>query len=137
MRMDCPSAPAEAAGSHAFGVVGGTVEEPRVAYLRESIPVSAELLAASKPITPNEVLRTAAPCAEKQCAHFHADKCMLAASIVARLPIVVSRPPPCSLRSTCRWWRQEAVAACLRCPQVVTRSHSCSANYEEAVAPAR
>jgi hypothetical protein len=51
----CPSTThPEQEGSVVFGVVGGTVESPRLAYLREPQPVTDELLAVSGSVTPTE-----------------------------------------------------------------------------------
>jgi hypothetical protein len=116
----CPSAQPEMDDVIAFGVVGGTIEEPRVAYFNEPQPVSDELLALSKPVKPTEVFRFAAPCAGKACQHFDGLDCRLAKRVVKSLPEAVDQLPPCRLRPRCRWWRQEGKAACLRCPMVVT-----------------
>jgi hypothetical protein len=116
----CPSAQPEMASSVVLGVVGGTADEPCVAYLDEPCPVTDELLALSNPVKPTEIFRFAAPCAGSTCQHFDGSKCRLAMRIVQLLPIVVEKLPPCRLRSKCRWWHQEGKEACKRCPQVVT-----------------
>ena len=75
------------------------------------------------PLDPAEVFRIAGPCAmSTACAHFDdsRSKCRLAIRTVRMAPVVVSKPPRCAIRSTCMWWHQEGVSACLRCPQVVT-----------------
>jgi hypothetical protein len=116
----CPSAQPDMQGSLAFGVVGGTVDEPRLSYLAEPQPVTEELLALSKPAKPTEVFRFAAPCAASGCKHFDGSDCRLAARTTRMIPAVVEKLPPCRLRPRCRWWRQEGKAACMRCPVVVT-----------------
>ena len=121
-RVQCPSARPEMRGSAAFGVVQGTVEQPRVGFLEQAVPVTEELLALSGPVAPTEVFRFAAPCAAKACQHFDGGDCRLATRIVQHLPAVVSDLPPCAIRDACRWWLQEGVEACLRCPLVVTES---------------
>jgi hypothetical protein len=107
-------------GSHIFGVVGGTVDEPRVAYLDEPQPVTTELLKLTEPVLPTEVFRFAAPCAGHGCRHFDGVNCQLATRTVNNLPEAVDLLPPCAIRPNCRWWKQEGKAACLRCPLVVT-----------------
>src|SRR3712207_5760100 len=78
----CPSHTHPKAGeSVVFGVVGGTVEAPRLAYLKELKPVTDELLAQCSPVTPTEVLRFAAPCAGSGCRHFDGTDCRLAKRI--------------------------------------------------------
>jgi len=83
----CPSAQPEMAGSVVLGVVGGTVDEPRVAYLAEPPPVTDELLALSGPVKPTEIFRFAAPCTGNACQHFDGSNCRLA----TRIPRVVQR----------------------------------------------
>ena len=75
-------------------------------------------------MAPDEVFRIAAPCACSGCGHFDSTQssCTLAQKIVRWVPMVSESLPVCSIRSECRWWQQEGRAACLRCPQVVTRN---------------
>ncbi|MCC5660980.1 nitrogen fixation protein [Nostoc sp. XA010] len=122
----CPSARPESVDSVVFGVVGGTVAEPRVAYLKKPQPITDELIAKASPITPAEIFRTAAPCATKGCQHFDGQDCRLAMRIVEKLPPVAEELPPCSIRRDCRWWQQEGKAACMRCPQVITDNYNAS-----------
>lgn len=116
----CPSARPEMEGAVVFGVIGGTVEEPRLTHLAAPQPVTDEVLALSGPVAPTEVFRFAAPCAGDACAHFDGRDCRLATRIVQILPAATSSLPPCQLRPECRWWQQEGRAACLRCPQIVS-----------------
>jgi hypothetical protein len=124
------------AGGVVFGVVGGTVEAPRVGYLARPLPISSEVLAAAGPADPGEVFRIAAPCAGAGCSHFAAGACTLARRIVDRLPVVAEVPPPCALRSRCVWWHQEGLAACRRCPQVVSQPIAPSGEMIAAAGPA-
>jgi hypothetical protein len=130
-RVQCPSARPDLPGSAAFGVVQGTAEQPRVAFLEQAVPVTEELLALSGPVAPTEVFRFAAPCAAKACQHFDGRDCRLATRIVQRLPVVASDLPPCAIRDACRWWLQEGAEACLRCPLVVTESFGAAEIAEE------
>lgn len=118
----CPSAQPDMEGSRIFGVVGGSADEPRVAYLAQPQPVSEELIKLAEPVLPTEVFRFAAPCAGHGCRHFDGANCQLAARTVNILPEAVDILPPCAIRSNCRWWKQEGKAACLRCPLVVTHN---------------
>jgi hypothetical protein len=117
----CPSAQPSWPSAEIIGVVNGSVAEPRVRYLSERIGVTEELLAATAPAEPTEVLRIAAPCAKTACRHFAEERCRLVENVVKLLPVVTAELPPCRLRVHCRWWQQEGRAACLRCPQVVTQ----------------
>lgn len=116
----CPSARPEMAESVLFGVVGGSVEEPRVDYLAVPQPVTEALLQLAGPVRPTKVFRFAAPCAGSDCEHFDGARCRLATRVAELLPAVTAVLPPCRLRPSCRWWQQEGPAACHRCPQVVT-----------------
>lgn len=132
----CPSnTRPEREGSVVFGVVGGTVEAPRVAYLKEPQPVTDEILALSGPVTPTEVFRFAAPCSQSRCQHFDGTDCRLVKRIVGMLPTVVDALPACQLRPNCRWWQQEGKAACLRCPQIVTKTYNPSEKLRQVATP--
>jgi hypothetical protein len=131
----CPSAHPEMAGSRIFGVMGGTLEEPRLLYLDEPAPATEEIVALSGPVKPIEVFRIAAPCVESKCRHFDGHDCQLAARIVQILPAVTSSLPACRIRSECRWFRQEGGSACVRCPQVITQNYSPSDQMVRAATP--
>jgi hypothetical protein len=120
----CPSAQPDWEGGMVLGVVLGTAESPRLAHLEVLQPVTDELMALASPVSPTEVFRIAAPCLGSGCTHFDGTDCRLVQRLVTLLPPVVEVLPPCSLRPSCRWWRQEGKAACLRCPQVVTDSNA-------------
>ena len=108
------------AGARPFGVVGGTVDEPRVAYLKAEAVVDAEAYAQRAQVEATRVFRFAAACEQTRCVHFNGSQCTLGQRIVAKLPPVADALPPCLIRSTCRWYAEQGGAACLRCPQVVT-----------------
>ncbi|NDJ21961.1 nitrogen fixation protein [Nostoc sp. B(2019)] len=131
----CPSARPEMANSVVFGLISGTVTEPRVAYLKQPTLVTDELIAKVSPVTPTEVFRTAAPCAAKGCQHFDGRDCRLAMHIVEKLPTVAAELPPCPIRRDCRWWQQEGRAACMRCPQVITDNYNASELMHEIATP--
>lgn len=135
MTLLCPSAPADAGGAQIFGVVTGTAERRRVAYLDCTIDATDEIRTAVGLVHPNEVLRTAAPCAGEGCRHFDGRNCTLVSRVTALLPEVTDRPPPCMIRKDCRWWNQEGILACRRCPQVVTASLSVTDAHEAAARP--
>jgi hypothetical protein len=133
--LSCPSARPEMAGSVVIGVVGGSVAEPRLGYLEKPLPVTPEILALAGPAPPGEVFRFAAPCAGSGCQHFDGSHCRLAQRVVSLLPIVDDRLPPCHLRPTCVWWKQEGLAACQRCPQIVSDSYAPSEEVVRAAMP--
>jgi hypothetical protein len=132
----CPSAHPEMAQSRIFGVMGGSVEEPRVIYLDEPTPAAPDVLALTGPVKPIEVFRIAATCVESACRHFDGKDCQLAARIVQILPAVTEALPACRIRQDCRWFEQEGRPACLRCPQVITQNYSPSEEMVRAATPA-
>ena len=119
-RLTCPSAQPDMEGARVFGVVSGTPQEPRVAYLRADAVVTRAMLAKLAPADPTQVFRFSAPCEEARCVHYDGRRCQLAGRIVEKLDPVVDVLPPCLIRSTCRWYAEQGAAACHRCPQVVT-----------------
>jgi hypothetical protein len=117
----CPSAQPDTANAKVFGVFIDTPQAGmRVGYLTEAQPITPDIVAATQPARPAEVLRVAAPCMGGGCVHFDGSNCKLAARVTTMLDPVVSGLPRCAIRPSCRWFRQEGRAACLRCPQVVT-----------------
>lgn len=131
----CPSAQPEMDQAVVFGIIGGSISEPRVGYLDRPSRVSDELSNFPKEVHPTEVFRIAAPCAERQCRHFLAGRCSLASRLIQILPVGESQIPSCSIRSTCRWWAQEGKQACLRCAQVVTFTISPSKSMVQVATP--
>ena len=118
--ISCPSAQPDAEDSVIFGVILGGPGARKVGYLSETRPVTPATLAVTGEVWPTEVFRIAAPCAEAACKHFAGSECSLVRRMVEHLAPVVGGVPPCGIRKTCRWFRQEGKAACSRCPQVVT-----------------
>lgn len=131
----CPSAQPDQDSAVLFGVVDGTAAEPRVTYLRQPLPVVPALLALAQPVAPTEVFRFAAPCVEDACQHFAAGECQLATKISALIEGTSFGVPACRIRPRCRWWNQEGVAACHKCPTIVTMQYAPSAAIREAADP--
>lgn len=118
--LSCPSAQPDMANARVLGVLTGTPDQPRVAYLRPGATVDLAMLTRLGPLPPTQVFRFAAQCEEHRCVHFDGERCRLAKRIVATLAPVVDALPPCQIRPSCRWFAEEGAAACLRCPQVIT-----------------
>jgi hypothetical protein len=118
----CPSTFPGWPDSVAFGIVTGTVEEPRWQPFEKPLPITDELLALSGPVAPTEIFRFAGPCAGKACQHFAGEtgQCRLVEKTVRFVPKVQDKLPPCTIRVDCKWWRQEGREACFRCPQVAS-----------------
>lgn len=135
--LDCPSAQPEMADVRILGVVSGEADAPRLAYLNERVAATPELLAEAAPLSPGEVFRLAGRCEESRCVHFDGARCQLAVRIVDALPAVTQKLPPCSIRTDCRWYRQEGAPACHRCPQIVTHNSQATANLREVAGAAQ
>lgn len=135
-RLLCPSSQPDQPGAVAFGVVGGTAEAPRISYLRSPLPVVQELLDLAAPVEPTEVFRFAAPCVESACQHFADEQCTLVTKIARLVHGTDYGVPPCRIRPRCRWWHQEGVEACRRCPLVVTRAFGAPLSLRQAADPA-
>ncbi|MDJ0697502.1 nitrogen fixation protein [Mastigocoleus sp. MO_188.B34] len=131
----CPSARPELADSVVFGVISGTVKQAHVAYLKQPQPMTDELIAKVSPVTPAEVFRVAAPCANSGCQHFNGKDCGLVMRVLEKMPAVTDKLPPCSIRRDCRWWQQESKAACIRCPQIITDNYNPSEFIREVATP--
>src|SRR5215210_4952269 len=86
----CPSAQPDWTTARIIGVVDGTPDEARVAFLDPPAPATKDLLALSEPLLPTEVFRFAAPCASGACSHFGEGQCRLASKVVRLLPEVTS-----------------------------------------------
>jgi hypothetical protein len=119
--LACPSAAADWEGAQLFGVVEGEAGAPRLRYVAPR-PVGPELLALVPPeLRPEEVFRFTAPCRGEGCPQFSGGRCGVARAAVAHLTEAEGHSlPACSLRPACRWWADEGVSACRRCPSVVT-----------------
>ena len=116
----CPSAQPDMEDARVFGVISGTPEEPRIAYLRSDAKLEPEKLTELGPLEPTHVFRFSAKCEENRCAQFDGTRCNLGRRIVEGLDPVVDALPSCQIRPNCRWYAENGKDACLRCPQVVT-----------------
>ena len=132
----CPSAQPEMRRLRLIGVVEyGRNEGPRVAYINEDVVADPALLSKAFPASATEVFRLAGTCETTRCSHYDGSQCRLVKRIVNLLEPVVDQLPRCMVRAECRWFRQEGVDACVRCPQVITESWPHSSAYARAATP--
>ncbi len=117
-----------------FGVVAGSPEEPRVAWLERPVPVTDELLARTGSVPPTQVLLITEPCQEHVCYHYDGENCNLATRLVQLVPAVDTSLPACRIRIDCRWFNQEGRAVCMRCRR---SSRSASIRPSSSAAPQR
>ncbi len=118
--LSCPSAPALDEGAQVFGVVVGGASTPQVAYLERPVRLTDEVRALADGLKPSEVFRMVGRCVESTCVHFSGSHCELGERIAAAEAPSDAELPSCSIRAHCRWFAEQQVAACLRCPQIVT-----------------
>jgi len=118
--LSCPSAPALDEGAEVFGVVVGGADTPEVAYLERPVPLTDELRSLADGLKPSEVFRMVGRCAESACAHFSGSHCKLGERVAGSDVGAGTELPSCSIRAHCRWFAEQGVAACLRCPQIIT-----------------
>ncbi len=107
----------------------------RVARLQTTVPVTPELLAATSPLLPTEVLRFSAPCEGGSCVHFENEACSLGERLVTILPATTAALVPCNIRSSCRWYAERGRAACVRCDAIVTDAYARDAELERIATP--
>jgi hypothetical protein len=116
----CPSSSCSP-GNLLLGIVrpNGTV-----AALRPPIQVDATFVAKAsnndhRP--PESRFRFAGPCVMSACRHWSSDRCGLGDAVAGAARTVGEDfvPPPCAIRSSCRWWRQNGSSACQVCPLIV------------------
>jgi len=119
----CPSAQPGMEELQVLGVVSGSGEDARVAYVNAHVPATEEVLGLAAPLPPAQVLRLAAKCEEKRCTHFDGTDCKLAARIVASLAPVADKLPPCAIRPTCRW---HISGRCCRLLSLSADRHECN-----------
>lgn len=106
--------------AHIFGVLSGSVDAPRVAYLKKEAVIPAARMPPTPGIDPVEAFRFGARCEEGRCAQYADGRCSLGQRLVDGLEPVVDALPSCTLRPSCRWFFEQGNEACVRCPQVVT-----------------
>lgn len=118
-----------------FGVVGGTPEAPRVAYLKADAAVTPDLIDRIGDLQPTQVFRYAARCEESRCVHHEGARCALGARVAAMLAPVTDSLPSCQIRASCRWYAEVGAEACRRCPQVVTSIPESQVRLRDVAAP--
>lgn len=122
--LACPSSRADSPQSAVFGIVDNRGDFPIIRYLERPIQATAEVLALTEGESPNQVFRFTSPCQETRCAHFVNSECRLPGFLNDHLPSGETKPVPCPIRTSCRWFHQESFAACARCSMVVTSQYA-------------
>jgi hypothetical protein len=115
----CPSVTAEP-GVILLGVVQA---DGRVGYVSTPLRVDEDFVRRVEAEgNPAKRYRFAGPCIEAGCAHWQAGGCDLPDAVA---DLIAEREddealPHCSIRSSCRWYRQSGQEACRSCALVLT-----------------
>ncbi|MFG2309955.1 hypothetical protein ACGFS9_14955 [Streptomyces sp. NPDC048566] len=116
----CPSSSCSP-GHLLLGIVrpDGTLAALRPPPAVDAAFVERATAAGSRP--PEARFRFAGPCVTGACHHWSDQRCRLGDAVARAAPLDAddAPPPPCAIRSTCRWWSQTGRAACRVCPRVV------------------
>ena len=118
----CPSVAEISEETVAFAaIVPSRSGNPVVGYFNN--PVSSEVassLLANVNVEAGQIFRLAAPCAEDKCKNFGNGSCQLSTRIVESFSSNAVHVPPCSIRASCRWWREHGSDICRKCAAVVS-----------------
>jgi hypothetical protein len=121
-RATCPSGRCKE-GSVLLGIVG---QDGVLGYVTPAMTIDAEFVSrARRGRTPESRFRFAEPCAEGRCAQWADDRCGLIDELLASskgsaaAAQSLSPLPRCSIRRSCRWFKQRGPDACRICPLVV------------------
>lgn len=115
----CPSTTAEP-GAILLGVVQG---DGRVGYVSTPLRIDEDFVRRVETEgNPAKRYRFAGPCIEAGCAHWQGGRCEVSDAVATH---VAERAPDeslphCSIRSSCRWYRQSGEEACRSCALVLT-----------------
>jgi hypothetical protein len=120
----CPSSRADSPQSAVFGIVDNRGAFPIIRYLERPVPATAEILALTEGEDPSQVFRFTSPCQNGRCGHFRDGECGLPRFLQNHLPAAETKPVPCAIRSTCRWFHQLSFDACARCSAIVTSEYA-------------
>jgi len=119
-QLDCPSAQPDMDGARPYGIICGSPQKTRIAFFKRSVQAQFDWRTRFADSEATKVLRFAARCEQGRCSHYSGDRCSLGRRVAEELPAVVDKAPSCLVRASCRWHAEQGLAACFRCPQVVT-----------------
>jgi len=127
LSLSCPSAQPDMEGARIIGLVTGTLESPRIAYLEPGINLTLSAVKSLGELEPTRVFRFGAHCEQARCKHFDGAQCALGRRVASQLERVVEQLPACQIRKSCRWYAEQGRDVCLRCPQIITMVDSADA----------
>jgi len=114
----CPSAPVKK-GLDVFAYFD---DKKDLQYLEETEPITVVMIDELKLSSTSTSLRAAMPCATKGCINWDGSRCSVPDQMNYLLKEKIKPNPilSCAIRTSCRWYAQEGIAACSICPLVVT-----------------
>lgn len=110
-------------GASLLGVVG---EDGRIKHLRTAMRITEDFVARASSVGPPEArFRFSGPCVESGCQQWNGKGCGVVEKVLAHIETTApdlarKEVPPCTIRSSCRWYSQRGEPACLSCDLVVT-----------------
>ncbi len=130
--LHCPSSQPDMPEAKIHAVLDAA--SGRMLSLEEPLAASPDILAATLPLLPTQVLRFSSPCQGASCGHFAESRCTLIDKLVMIVPSE-ERLPVCAIRRNCLWFRQQGGHACVRCHAIVTDSTTRSEEMIKAATP--
>ena len=114
----CPSGQCEE-GAQLLGVVQA---DGTIGYLGQPIPIDADFVATARTgRSPERRFRFTSKCVEGACQQWTGTRCGVIDKMIEALqPVDEATLPRCGIRSYCRWFHQNGVAACRTCRLVIT-----------------
>ena len=123
--FSCPSSKCES-GATLIGIVG---ENGKVGHLASPLIVDDNFVEKTSPennqgVPAERRFRFSSPCAENKCGQWTGNACGVIGRVMthleeAKIPLN-AKLPPCTIRSSCRWYNQRQEKACMACSFVVT-----------------
>lgn len=111
-QLDCPSILPRLARGVIAKVVPG---QERLEFLTQEIPVPKTLLFAVDTQTALDRARFVGACRRVECGHWTGVSCRLGHAIASIQMSQSVELAPCSIRSTCRWHKENGFSACMPC----------------------
>ncbi|MCF2494299.1 hypothetical protein [Dyadobacter chenhuakuii] len=100
----------------------GILQHDKIALLPNPLELDQDFIENLKNGSlPEQHFRFVSRCGTGECIQWKGQRCGVAAEVVNFVKSVKNDDiPDCSIRSDCRWYRQEGVSICKVCPYVLT-----------------
>lgn len=124
--LSCPSARCAPGAT----VIGALAPDGKIRHFKTPIVADKKFVDTAKQNgSPERVFRFSSKCQTGECSQWTGDRCGVADMVEKfmskpKAPPKAAEPPPCVIRSTCRWYAQSGPEICLSCAYVITDNHS-------------